>query len=710
MRVALAVIAALGAILLFLLASASANTALFAANYTWLLAINGVAALALLVLVGLQLRRLRRDFKGGVFGSRLKSRLLLMLSLMAVLPGALVYGVSMQFAVKSIDSWFDVRVDKALEGGLNLGRGVLDGLQADLLAKTRDAALDLGDGGFVSPSRLNRLREQAGAQSATLLTLTGQVLSSSSGEMGSLLPSVPAPSQLRAARGGRGLAQIVEAPGGGLMVRALAAVSGSGLNPEPHILQLTLAVPASIVRSAESVQAAHRDYQELQLGRTGLKHIYTLTLTLALLLALFSAIALAFFLAERLARPLLILAEGTQAVAAGDFTPRATVAASDELGVLTHSFNSMTHQLGEARAQAEHHRLETEAAQAYLESVLANLSAGVLAFDLRFRLRAANRGAQAILGDELAGFEQVRLQDWPRHETLAGAILGGFAARGDEWQEQLEIARPDGMPQALLVRGTALPAAGGGGGGYVVVFDDITRLIAAQRSAAWGEVAQRLAHEIKNPLTPIQLSAERLQLKLADQLTGASRDLLDRATQTIVNQVEAMKNMVNDFRDYARTPLPQLAPVDLPALLGEVLGLYEESASDAEIAVAPAPTSVSAVLADANQLRQVLHNVLTNAQDALADVAGGRIVITLVQDAGRARLTVRDNGPGFPPQILSRAFEPYVTTKSKGTGLGLAIVKKIVDDHGGEIRLANDHGGEVSIWLPLATQGGAMGV
>ena len=708
MRVALAVIAALAAILLFLLASASANTALFAANYAWLLAINGIAAVALLVLVGLQLRRLRRDFKSGVFGSRLKSRLLLMLSLMAVLPGALVYGVSMQFAVKSIDSWFDVRVDKALEGGLNLGRSVLDGLQADLLAKARDAALDLGDAALVGPSRLNRLREQAGAQSATLLTLSGQVLSSSSGEMGSLLPSIPAPSQLRAARGGRGLAQIGEAQSGGLMVRALAPVSGSGLNSEPRILQLTLAVPASIAKSAESVEAAHRDYQELQLGRAGLKHIYTLTLTLALLLALFSAIALAFFLAERLARPLLILAEGTQAVAAGDFTPRATVEGSDELGVLTHSFNSMTQQLGEARAQAEHHRLETEAAQAYLESVLANLSAGVLAFDLRFRLRAANRGAQAILGDDLAGFEQTRLQDWPRHETLAGAILESFARRGGEWQEQLELARPDGMPQALLVRGTVLPAAGGGGGGYVVVFDDITRLIAAQRSAAWGEVAQRLAHEIKNPLTPIQLSAERLQLKLADQLTGASRDLLDRATQTIVNQVEAMKNMVNDFRDYARTPLPQLAAVDLAALLGEVLGLYEESR--ATIAVVPVPTFVPPVLADANQLRQVLHNVLTNAQDALAEVADARIVIAMAQDAGRVRLTVRDNGPGFPPQILSRAFEPYVTTKSKGTGLGLAIVKKIVDDHGGEIRLANDHGGEVSIWLPLATQGEAKGV
>lgn len=699
MKIALAVVVGLGAILLFLLASASANTALFAQNYPWLLAINGIAAAALLVLVGLQLRRLRQDIRGGVFGSRLKSRMLLMLSLMAVLPGALVYAVSMQFAVKSIDSWFDVRVDAALEGGLNLGRSMLESQQSELLAKARGAALDLGDGGVASAARLNRLRENASAQSAALITLSGQVLVSSSAELGSLLPSLPTPSQLRQARTGRGIALTGDAEGGGLMVRALVPVASSGFNADPQILQLTQMVPPSIIKSAESVETAHRDYQELQLGRSGLKQIYTLTLTLALLLALFAAIALAFLLAERLARPLLILAEGTQAVAAGDFTPRATVEASDELGVLTHSFNSMTQQLGEARAQAEHHRTETEAAQAYLESVLANLSAGVLAFDLRFRLRAANRGALAILGDELSGFEQMRLQDWPRHETLAGEILESFARRGGEWQQQLELARPDGVAQALLVRGKALPASGGGG--YVVVFDDITQLIAAQRSAAWGEVAQRLAHEIKNPLTPIQLSAERLQLKLADQLSGPARELLDRATQTIVNQVEAMKNMVNDFRDYARTPLPQLAPVDLAALLGEVLDLYHQSR--AAIVLSPAPTSgLPRVLADANQLRQVLHNVLTNAQDALGDTAEPKITIGIVRDAGRMRLTVRDNGPGFPPQILARAFEPYVTTKAKGTGLGLAIVKKIVDDHGGEIRLASDHGGEVSIWLPLA--------
>ena len=702
MRVALAVIAALGAILLFLLATASANTALFAQNYPLLLAINALAALALLLLVVVQLRKLRRDYRSGVFGSRLKSRLLLMLSLMAVLPGALVYGVSMQFATQSIDSWFDVRVDAALEGGLNLGRSVLDSQQAQLLDKARNMALDLSDASFISPTNLNRLREQSGAQTAAVLALSGQLLTSSSSEVGSLMPPLPAPAQLRTARTSRGMASVTDTNGEGLQVRALVPIAGNSLSQEPRILQLTQDVPLAISKSAENVEAAHRDYQELQLGRSGLKRIYTLTLTLALLLALFAAIALAFFLAERLARPLLILAEGTQAVAAGDFAPRATVAASDELGVLTHSFNSMTQQLGEARAQAEHHRAEMEAAQAYLESVLANLSAGVLAFDLRYRLRAANRGALAILEDDLAGVEDVRLQDWPRHEALAASILEGFAKRGDEWQEQLELKRPDGTPQALLVRGTALPAAGGGG--FVIVFDDITKLIAAQRSAAWGEVARRLAHEIKNPLTPIQLSAERLQMKLAEHLTGSARDLLDRATATIVTQVEAMKNMVNDFRDYARTPPPKLATIDLGALINEVLALYENA--KAPVAVSPAPTfaispQLPPIKADINQLRQVLHNLLANAQDALVDVAGARGNLTTAIEQGRVRLTIADNGPGFPPQILARAFEPYVTTKSKGTGLGLAIVKKIIEDHGGEIRLANNNGGEVSVWLPL---------
>lgn len=703
MKTILAVSVALAGILLFLLTSASANTTLFAQYYPWLLGINGLAALALLAMVIVQLGRLRREFKDGIFGARLKLRLLAMLAVMAVLPGTLVYAVSMQFAVKSIDSWFDVRVDSALDGGLELGRSVLDNLQADLLEKTRRAAFELGDS-QAPAGQVNRLREQAGADTVALLTLSGQVVASSTGGLHTLLPPLPSPVQLRAARNGRGVASVTE-EAEGLLVSTLVPVVGNRpgqFELEPLILQFTQPVPPAIAQSASNVEAGYRNYQELQLGRKGLKRIYTLTLTLTLMLALFAAAALAFFLAERLARPLLILAEGTRAVSAGDFTPRTIIEGSGELSLLTRSFNSMTQQLSEARATADRHRETTEAAQAYLESVLANLSAGVLAFSPNFRLRAANRGAQTILDDDLAGFENLPLHSWPRHAMLAVAIADNFAwhqeDRVKEWQQQIELDRANRAPQTLLVRGTVLPPAGGGG--FVVVFDDITRLVSAQRSAAWAEVAQRMAHEIKNPLTPIQLSAERLQMKLADKLDDASRELLERATQTIVTQVEAMKNMVNDFRDYARTPAPQLAAVDLRALVDEVLGLYQNSR--ATIAVSSAPTFV---LADANQLRQVLHNLLANAQDALVDVAQPRITLGITQEHGRARLTIGDNGHGFSPQTLARAFEPYVTTKARGTGLGLAIVKKIIDDHGGEIRLANHpdgHGGEVSLWLPLA--------
>ena len=708
MRIALATFGALGGILLLLLAQASANTALFAEHYPWLLAVNGIAAAGLLALVVVQVVGLWRSVRGGVFGSRLKLRLLLMLALMAVLPGVLVYAVSMQFAVRSIDSWFDVRVDAALEGGLNLGRSVLDTLQDELLDKSRGMALDLDDvdgGRLVSATRLNRLRERAGAQTAAVLSSSGQALVSSSGELGRLLPPLPPPGQLREARNGRGIVGVLEGTeNGGLTLRALVALNGGGLTLEPNILQVTVPVSESIASSAQSVEAAHRDYQELQLAREGLKRIYTLTLTLALLLALFAAIALAFFLAERLVQPLLILAEGTRAVAAGDFTPRATVDAVDELGVLTHSFSSMTQQLAEARAEAERRRNALEAAQAYLESVLANLSAGVLAFDPRFRLRAANTGALTILGDDLKGFEQIRLEEWPRLEPLASAILENFAKRGSEWQEQIDLAAAPGATgasQTLLLRGKALPDAGGGG--FVVVFDDITQLIAGQRSAAWGEVAQRLAHEIKNPLTPIQLSAERLQMKLAEKLDDSGRQLLDRATRTIVSQVDALKRMVNEFRDYARTPPPQLAEVDFNALLADVVGLHENGRARIDVSqLRSASCGTFHVLADATQLRQVLHNILVNAQDALADVAEPRITLKLDGDGARAHLTLADNGPGFAPRIVARAFEPYVTTKSKGTGLGLAIVKKIIDDHGGEVRVSNHEGAEIQLWLPLA--------
>jgi nitrogen fixation/metabolism regulation signal transduction histidine kinase len=692
----LPVIGALGAILLFLLATASANSELFASHYPLLVGINAIAAAALLAPIAIQLRRLKREYRQRVFGSRLKYRLVVMLALMAVVPGVLIYGVSMLFAVKSIDSWFDVRVDSALEGGLNLGRNVLGSLEADLLEKGRDMALALSDTPVPGPRLLNRLREQAGVQSATLLSLTGNVVANSSGELDSLLPPVPSPAQLRQARSSRGTSAVEGDAGSGLALRVLVPVSGFELGAEPHVLQLIQPVPAAVAKSAEAVAAAYRDYQSLQLARGGLKRIYTLTLTFTLLVALFAAVALAFFLAERLARPLLILAEGTQAVAAGDFTPRVAWKSHDELGVLTRSFSDMTRQLDDARSEAGRH-------QAYLESVLANLSAGVLAFDADFRLQAANRGAGTILKDDLATLGNEPLAAWPRHRALAAAVIAAFHERGPEWQRQFEFEDAEGVPQTLLLRGSTLPDMGGGG--YVVVFDDISQLISAQRSIAWGEVARRLAHEIKNPLTPIRLSAERLQIKLTDRLDDAGRDMLNRSIATIVNQVEAMKHMVNDFRDYAKTPPPTLAPLDLNALVRELLQLYEADAALLKADLAP---ELPPVLADGSQMRQVLHNLIKNAREALAErpPASGepRVTVATRRDERRAILTVTDNGSGFGAQILPRACEPYVTSKAKGTGLGLAIVRKIIEDHKGELRLANREGGgaEVTVKLPLA--------
>ncbi len=692
---------ALAAILLGLLTIASANTEFLSRYFPQLLGLNVATAVALLLLVGYQMVGLWREYKARSFGSRLKLRLMVAFAAMALAPGLLVYAVSVQFATRAIDSWFDVRVDNALEGGLVLGRTALDHLLAELAAKGENMALDLGYASRATRSTvLNQLRERSGIASAALFSTAGQVLVSSS-DGARLVPPMPTPGQLRQARQPRGYRAIEGDASTGLDLVVMLPVVGARLDAETVIMRLSQPVPAALAESAESVQEGYRDYQELSLARVGIKRIFGLTLTLALLLALFTAIAFAFIISRRMSAPLSILAEGTQAVMAGDFTPRQALGTHDELGLLTRSFSKMTRQLDEARALAQKSRAETETARAYLESVLAHISAGVLAFSTEHRLRAANRGAVDILGDTMVGFEHLPLAQWPRLVPLRDALLEAFDHEAEEWSRQLELPRPGNTTLMLLVRGSRMATRSESG--FVVVFDDITQMLSAQRAAAWGEVARRLAHEIKNPLTPIQLSAERLQMKLAPKLDSAGQEILERSTRTIVNQVEAMKNLVNEFRDYARLPAPSLVPVDLNRLVSEVLALYDSGGRRIEATLAD---DLPPVAGDASQLRQVIHNLLQNAQDALGERAAEAVAIhvSTLARGGRVALCVADDGAGFPPHILAQAFEPYVTTKPKGTGLGLAIVKKIIDEHHGEIELANrePHGAQVRITLPLA--------
>jgi nitrogen fixation/metabolism regulation signal transduction histidine kinase len=703
MKSLLIVGAALAGVLLFLLATASAaDSTLLAQHYPLLLGLNAALAVALAALVGYQVAGIVRRHRARAFGSRLTLRFLMLFAIMAVVPGALVYTVSVQFLTKSIESWFDVKVDAALEGGISLGQSVVDRMLAELQVKARTIALELADRSPAQQvSMLNRLREQAGVQEAVLVGAGGTLLASATDEVSRFLPEMPSAQMLRQARSGQQYSTIDAVDGRPLALRVIVPVSGFAITTEARFLQLRQSVPVALSRSAQAVEEAYRDYRELALSRQGLRRIYIVTLTLALLMALFVAVSLAAILSARLSSPLANLAQATQAVARGDFSQRPPVTSRDELGVLTESFSSMTRQLDEARKVVETNRVALETAKASLENILANLSAGVLVFDSELRLTISNNGAAEILGGEPAVLDGRSLDQW-------GGALQGFATavreqflahRERTWQLEITLR---GTGKSLLARGAALPGATGGG--YVLVFDDITQLIQAQRATAWAEVARRLAHEIKNPLTPIQLSAERLEMKLEGKLAAEYAEILRRNTQTIVNQVTALKSMVDDFGDYARLPAPVPAGLDLNALVTDVLALYETSRVPIVRRLAP---SLPPVWADTAQIRQVIHNLVQNAQDALEnrkELRSQPAIEVRTELAGdRVRLSVADNGDGFPEELMTRIFEPYVTTKPRGTGLGLAIVKKIVDEHHGSIAIENrpQYGASVSVLLPL---------
>jgi nitrogen fixation/metabolism regulation signal transduction histidine kinase len=705
---------AVGLVLMFLLTQATSNQALYERNYSVLFAINVVVAgLLLLVIAWIGLRLFKR-VRQKKFGSRLLVKLAAVFALAGFAPGVLIYVVSYQFVSRSIESWFDVKVEGALEAGVNLGRSTLEALSADLVGKTRSAAAQLADRADVSVALpLERARDAMNADELQLWGDSGHLVAAAGQSQIRLTPDQPSAQQFRTARSQRTVSWIEgleDSPGSTAAparIKVLALVNSSKIGNlgETRYLLAAKALPGVLVENALAVTQANREYQERALARDGLRRMYIGTLTLSLFMAVFGAVLLAVLLGNKIARPLLVLADGVRDVAAGDLSPKATLRGNDELDGLTRAFADMTQQISDARQAVQSSMAQTNAARANLQTILDNLTAGVMVLAADGRLISSNPGATRILKLPLAAYEGQRLPEIEGLRSFGEGVMQqfeAFLARGqgrslDHWQQSFElgnnsagaVGRPSHDLTTLVARGAELP-----GQQHLLVFDDISEIVSAQRAQAWGEVARRLAHEIKNPLTPIQLSAERLEMKLTGKVGPAEQALLTRSVKTIVDQVDAMKRLVNEFRDYARLPAAELQPLDLNVLIQEVLQLYAPEHSAVPI-VAELDPACPRVLGDSQQLRQVLHNLLQNAQDA--SVSAGRTdaphaVVLKTQwlaSAQRVRLSVTDNGTGFPDNILKRAFEPYVTTKDKGTGLGLAVVKKIADEHGTRVEIAN---------------------
>ena len=740
-------------VLAFVLSLTGTTEGLYERNFVWLFWLNAAVGGLLFVVIAVALVRLVLRQRRGRFGTRLLTKLAGIFTLVGLLPGLVIYTVSYQFVSRSIEVWFDVQVATALDAGLALGKGTLESLVAELGTKTVQAAERLGEErGAPTPLQLERLREQLDVRDLALVGANGQILISAGAGAGAdtMLPERPGAEALRQARQQRVVSQIegldeellAKGAPGNPRVRALARVPDAEISLMPGEERFVFAVqpvPRQLAANALAVQSAYSEYQQRALARHGLRRMYIGTLTLALVLSVFGAVLLASLLGNQLVRPLLLLADGVRQVAAGDLSTRPVFASRDELGGLTRSFADMTAQLSDAREEVQRGVTQLEGARTRLQTILDNLTAGVVVFDHDGRIDTVNPGATRILRVPLSVYRGRRLDEVPEIGDFARGVWQRFelhasspeAGERDHWQEAFELRPGERDTQMLLVRGATLPddrppadadaepgppadgatapARGRAApGARLLVFDDITEVVSAQRSAAWSEVARRLAHEIKNPLTPIQLSAERLQHKLQAKLEGSDQALLLRSVSTIVSQVQAMQRLVNEFRDYARLPAAQLKPLALNALVSEVLALYGEAQEQGHLR-AELGDALPPIMGDATQLRQVVHNLVQNALDAVAERAGGlvRVATTAARGDGGAlhavRLTVIDNGPGFADNVLQRAFEPYITTKSKGTGLGLAVVKKIADEHRATVRITNLHG-------PQAAGGGAAPV
>ena len=708
MRYLIAIAALVGALLLFLLSKASSSSEFISgSSYTIVLILSGFFILSLIAIIANQIKKLFRNIKKDVMGSRLSMRLVISFTLMAVIPGLIVYLVSVNFLTRSIESWFNVKVESALDGGLKLGQKALDIMLTDLELKAERMALSLSSLPATSQyAALSDLREKTGVQDATIISDQGKIIAVSSNDAESFLPALPTLIQLKQAENNI-YGKIEPITNKGLYLRVLAPINGTSVSNERLILQILQPVPNSLSTLAESVQDVFQDYQKLSYSRDSLKLIFSITLTLVLMLAILTAVAIGFLLSRKLSEPLALLAEGTKKIAKGNFKTMLPEKGKDELGVLVRSFNSMTRQLDQATQTSENNQIRLESARSYLETVLAHLSSGVIVINDAMEIKSFNIAASKILQVDLSkNKDQLLTSISNKNKSLKDFIVSiqeeiktSNRKMQPEIIKQFEI-RYEKNNQVLSLQITTLPQ--NKVNNYVLMIDDITMMIQAQRNAAWSEVARRLAHEIKNPLTPIQLSAERIKHKLGSKLNKDDTEILDKAVSTIVNQVDAMKTMVNEFSEYARAPKLNLESTDINETIIEISHLFENSGIKITTNLLK---GLPKIKVDANMMRQVLINLIQNAQDAMvSNTKKPSIKINTNKYKNYLVLSIEDNGPGFSEDILKKAFEPYVTTKSHGTGLGLAIVKKIIEEHEGIIVVENikSGGAHINIQLPIA--------
>ncbi len=689
----------LAILLISLLTGISADAQILGQYFVWLYTANIIIGVALLLLIVGLVVTLTIRWRQGYFGTRLIAKLAMIFGLVGVLPGAILYSVSLQFVGRSIESWFDLNLESALDAGLNLGRTSFEMGQKDFLNTGHQIIQKISVENFNETTQ-NSLCKQFNLLGIEILNEQGGQLVTKPCTSEPLVENYAYLDVLPILKRD-GQVALVDDFGGGNSVDNYRYIALYKLSNN-KIIKLTKKMPIELAENAKVVQNAYSEYQEKSLSRVGLRKMYIGSLTLTMFIALFVAITLALILGRQLAQPLLMLLRGTQAVAKGDLSPKPEINSNDELGMLTRQFNNMTKQLRETRQSLQE-------SKDFSESVLTNLTAGVCVFNQDFHLLVANEGAKRILERDLTPVIGKTLSTIPElvffEKNIKEAFKANLISIGGEdglnpslgiqssWQRQLPLydnpLEEDKTIPTLLTRGTELI-----GQQYIIVFDDITEVITAQRALAWGEVAQRLAHEIKNPLTPIQLSAERIYQKLAGKISVEQEDIVAKLTNTIIHQVQAMKTMVNNFRDFGKKQSPNMQEIDLNLLINQIMGLYENNQIDLRLDL-----NCPHIIGDPTQIRQVIHNILQNALDAAIEIHSEPEIEIKTEAVSHedhlgnieklVRFSVADNGPGFSPRILSRAFEPYITSKSKGTGLGLAVVKKIVDEHGARIELKN---------------------